>query len=106
MTFLNNHAADLGPDTGGGAVYLQGCKQAYVASCTFKGNSASNAGAIGSLFATDFIYDSLFEDNEATGHDANNIDTSKCSEMANQQGQIGSGGNGGAIYNDGAAKRT
>jgi hypothetical protein len=105
VTFLNNHAAEIGPDTGGGAVYLMGSKPAYIASCTFKGNSASNAGAIGSLFATDFIYDSLFEDNEATGHGGNDIDTTmKMCMVMNKNGyQTGSGGNGGAIYNDGAS---
>ncbi|MFI5306634.1 MAG: hypothetical protein ACHQ53_04730, partial [Polyangiales bacterium] len=103
VTFLNNQAAELGPDTGGGAIYLQGCKPIYIASCTFKGNKASNAGAMGSLFATDFIYDSLFDGNAAIGHGANNDDASMCSFMNNGQNEIGSGGNGGAIYNDGVA---
>jgi hypothetical protein len=103
VTFLNNSAAELGPDTGGGAVYMLGSKPAYIASCTFKGNKASNAGAIGSLFCTDFIYDSLFEDNEAVGHGANNNDPSMCEFMNNDQNEIGSGGNGGAIYSDGVA---
>ena len=37
----------------------------------------------------------------AIGHDANNNDPSKCSVMNNGQNEIGSGGNGGAIYSDG-----
>jgi hypothetical protein len=98
VTFLNNQAALLGPDTGGGAVYLLGCKPAYISGCTFRNNRASNAGAMGSLFAENFIYNSLFEGNIATGNGANNIDQSKC-PYGNYQ--IGSGGNGGAIYSDG-----
>jgi hypothetical protein len=37
----------------------------------------------------------------ATGHDANNADKTKCSVMNNGQYEIGSGGNGGALYSDG-----
>jgi hypothetical protein len=103
VTFLNNSAAELGPDTGGGALYLLGSKPAYIASCTFSGNKASNAGAMGSLFTTDFIYDSLFENNSAVGHGANNDDASMCDFMNNGQHEVGSGGNGGAIYSDGVA---
>jgi hypothetical protein len=103
VTFTNNQAAELGPDTGGGALYLLGCSPAYIRSCTFSGNQASNAGAMGSLFTTDFIYDSLFDNNSAIGHGANNNDASMCSYMNNGQNEIGSGGNGGAIYSDGVA---
>lgn len=103
VTFINNQAALLGPDTGGGALYLLGSQPAYIVSCTFKGNKASNAGAMGSLFTTDFIYDSLFEDNSAVGHGANNNDPSMCTYMNNGQNEVGSGGNGGAIYSDGVA---
>jgi hypothetical protein len=103
VTFMNNQAAELGPDTGGGAVYMLGCKPAYIASCTFQNNKASNAGAVGSLFTTDFIYDSLFDGNQAVGRGANNNDASMCSEMNNGQNEVGSGGNGGAIYSDGVA---
>jgi hypothetical protein len=103
VVFMNNEAAELGPDTGGGALYLQGCQPAYIANCTFSGNKASNAGAMGSLFTTDFIYDSLFENNAAMGHGANNDDASMCMYMNNGQNEVGSGGNGGAIYSDGVA---
>ena len=64
-------------------------------------NHASNAGAVGGLFAELNIYNSLFTDNNAIGHDANNNDPSKCSAINNGQNEIGSGGNGGAIYSDG-----
>ncbi len=103
VTFTENQAAELGPDTGGGALYLLGCLPAYIASCTFTNNKAANAGAMGSLFTTDFIYDSLFEGNSAVGHGANNNDASMCSAMNNGQNEVGSGGNGGAIYSDGVA---
>jgi predicted outer membrane repeat protein len=100
--FENNHAAEVGPDTGGGAIYVEGSKHGLVIEgSTFRNNEASNAGAVGGLFCEHRIYDSLFEDNTATGHDANNNDPNQCSAMNNGQNQIGSGGNGGAIYSDG-----
>jgi len=101
VTFANNEAALVGPDTGGGAIYLLGVKASYISSCSFLNNRASNAGAMGSLFASNFIYDCLFDGNEATGHGANMDDASKCSYTNNGQNEVGSGGNGGAIYNDG-----
>jgi hypothetical protein len=101
-TFAHNQAAQLGPDTGGGAIYITGSKRgALIAGSVFSENSAANAGAIGGLFAELDIYDSLFEHNRATGNGANNDDASKCSAMNNGQHEIGSGGNGGAIYQDG-----
>lgn len=100
--FSNNQAALLGPDTGGGAIYMLGPKNpAYIVKSTFKGNKASNAGAVGMLWAPAFILDSLFDGNSATGTGANNDDASKCTCMNNGQHQTGSGGNGGAIYKDG-----
>jgi hypothetical protein len=103
VTFANNQAALLGPDTGGGAIYLLGTLPATISRCSFLNNRASNAGGIGSLFATDFIYDSLFDGNDATGYGANNDDASQCPYMNNGQHEVGSGGNGGAIYSDGVA---
>jgi hypothetical protein len=55
------------------------------------------------LQASATIYNSLFQNNKATGHDANNDDSTKCSYMNNGQHELGSGGNGGAIYNDGGS---
>jgi len=103
VTFAGNQAALLGPDTGGGAVYLLGSKPATLSSCSFLGNRASNAGALGGLFATLSIYDSLFDGNQATGTGANNDDPAQCTYLNNGQHQVGSGGNGGAIYSDGVA---
>ncbi|HET6436672.1 MAG TPA: hypothetical protein VFG59_01330 [Anaeromyxobacter sp.] len=101
VTFTGNQAALLGPDTGGGAVYLLGTKPATFSRCSFLENRASNAGAVGGLFATLRIYDSLFDGNEATGYGANDDDQSQCPYLNNGQYQVGSGGNGGAIYSDG-----
>jgi hypothetical protein len=100
--FTNNQAAPLGPDTGGGAIYVEGSKHGMlIVSSTFTGNAASNGGAVGGLFCEEDVYDSLFTGNKAIGHDANNNDPSKCSVMNNGQNEIGSGGNGGALYSDG-----
>ncbi len=100
--FTNDKAAPLGPDTGGGAIYINGSKTGVlIVSSTFTNNAASNAGAVGALNAELDIYDSLVTGNVATGHDANNNDPSKCSAMNNGQNEIGSGGNGGALYGDG-----
>ena len=50
--FRGNHAAPLGPDTGGGAIYVVGSKHGVViADSTFEHNGASNAAAVGGLFA-------------------------------------------------------
>jgi hypothetical protein len=100
--FTGNQAALLGPDTGGGAIYIEGSKNgAVIVGSTFTNNSGANAGAVGSLYAELDIYNSLFTSNTATGHDANNDDASMCSVINNGQNEIGSGGNGGAIYGDG-----
>jgi len=101
-TFSNNQAATLGPDTGGGAIYLLGSKSGMViANSVFTNNKASNGGAVAGLFAQLAIYNSYFQNNNATGNGANYNDASKCSVLHNGQNQAGSGGNGGAIYQDG-----
>jgi hypothetical protein len=103
-TFSGNQGAPRGPDTGGGAIYITGSKHgALIANSVFTGNQASNAGAVGALFATLEIYDSMFRDNQATGDGANNNDPSKCDAINNGQNEVGSGGNGGAIYQDGGS---
>lgn len=100
--FTNNQAAPLGPDTGGGAIYILGSKRgALIVNSTFSNNTASNAGAVGGLFSELDIYNSLFTGNKAIGHDANNNEPEKCSAMNNGQNETGSGGNGGPIYSDG-----
>lgn len=100
--FTGNQAAQLGPDTGGGAIYVQGSLHGVViAGSTFEQNTAANGGGVGGLFCEYHIYDSLFTHNTATGHGANNDDASMCSVMNNGQNEVGSGGNGGAFYSDG-----
>lgn len=100
--FTGNQAAPLGPDTGGGAIYVQGSKHGVViASSTFEKNEAANGGGVGGLFAELHVYESRFEQNTATGNGANNDDASMCSVMNNGQHEVGSGGNGGALYSDG-----
>jgi hypothetical protein len=100
--FKNDQAALRGPDTGGGAIYVQGSKHGMViAHSTFTNNKAANGGAIGGLFCEEDIYDTLITDNTATGDGANNADMTKCSVMNNGQYEIGSGGNGGGVYSDG-----
>jgi hypothetical protein len=100
--FTNNQAALLGPDTGGGAIYVLGSKHgAIIVNSTFTNNVASNAGAVGGLFAELDVYNSLFTGNTAAGNGANNNDATKCSAMNNGQNEVGSGGNGGALYSDG-----
>jgi hypothetical protein len=102
--FSHNQAAPRGPDTGGGAIYINGSKHgALIANSTFTDNSSSNAGAVGALFATLEIYNSVFRNNKATGDGANNDDATKCDAINNGQHEIGSGGNGGAIYQDGGS---
>jgi hypothetical protein len=99
--FRGNHAAPLGPDTGGGAIYVQGSKHGTViVGSTFEQNDGANAGAVGGLFCEHHIYNSVFNQNSAIGHDANSVDT-KCAQINNGQHEVGSGGNGGAIYSDG-----
>jgi hypothetical protein len=100
--FTNNQGAPLGPDTGGGAIYVLGSKGGvWISGSTFTNNQASNAGAVGGLFAALNIYNSQFTGNKAIGHDANNNEPDKCSAINNMQNETGSGGNGGAIYSDG-----
>ena len=102
--FEDNTAAPLGPDVGGGAIRMLGSKHGLVVvGSTFRNNQASNGAAIGCLFSELDVYNSLFEGNTATGHDANNDDATQCDVINNGQHEIGSGGNGGALYSDGAS---
>lgn len=100
--FQDDEAAPLGPDVAGGAIRMLGSKRGVIiVGSSFLGNSASNGAAVGCLFSALDVYDSLFDGNVASGHDANNDDASKCSVINNGQHEIGSGGNGGALYSDG-----
>jgi hypothetical protein len=100
--FTHNQAALLGPDTGGGAIYVQGSKGGVlIVGSTFTNNTGANGGAVGVLWAELDVYDSLVTSNVGAGNGANNDDPTMCSAMNNGQNEIGSGGNGGALYSDG-----
>jgi hypothetical protein len=106
-TFLGNEAEKLGPDVGGGAIYLNGALDGVVVGSTFLDNSGSNSGAIGSLNSDLDVYNSTFQGNAALGFGANSNDSSKCSVVdKNNQNQTGSGGNAGAIGIDGGSDAT
>ncbi len=106
-TFLNNEAESLGPDIGGGAIYLSGALNAVVVGSTFVGNSGANGGAIGALNSDLDVYNTRFEGNTALGFGANGDDAGKCAVVAKTgQHQVGSGGNGGAVCIDGGSDGT
>ena len=95
--FFGNRCDELGSDVGGGAIRVldfpskttSQTRPVYIVKSTFgasgKENLCANGGALSSIGTSYTIINSLFTDNRATGHGAND----------------GEGGNGGAIYNDG-----
>ncbi|MBV8762959.1 MAG: hypothetical protein JO257_37080 [Deltaproteobacteria bacterium] len=103
-TFEANEAESLGPDVGGGAIALLGCKHAVIVGSVFHANKGANGGAIASLNSDFDVYNTAFADNVAEGNGANGDDASMCSVLAdNGQHQTGSGGNGGAVVIDGGS---
>lgn len=106
--FVGNHAAPLGPDVGGGAIYLAGAKRGLISGSRFTLNDASNGGAVGVLNSDLDVFNSTFENNSALGNGANSDDATKCSVLdpVTNQHQVGSGGNGGAICIDGGSDGT
>ncbi len=103
-TFLDNEAASLGPDVGGGAISLNGALGAVIVGSTFRRNRASNGGAVQVLNSDLDVFDSVFEENSAVGNGANSDDATMCAVVAEtMQHQVGSGGNGGAIVIDGGS---
>jgi hypothetical protein len=106
-SFLDNAAEKVGPDVGGGAIYLNGALNGVVVGSTFLNNSGSNSGAIGSLNSDLDVFNSTFQGNAALGFGANSNDATKCSVVNNnKQNQVGSGGNAGAIGMDGGSDVT
>ncbi len=106
-SFIGNEAEKLGPDVGGGAIYLNGGLDGVVVGSNFFDNSGSNSGAIGSLNSDLDVYNSTFQGNAALGFGANSNDPSKCSVVnKNNQNQVGSGGNAGAVGMDGGSDGT
>jgi predicted outer membrane repeat protein len=83
---------------GGGAIYGVGSLDITVTGSVFTKNSASNSGAIGSLFSNLTIVDDVFVANQATGNGENYIDTTDCDV---EGGESGNGGNSGAVGMDG-----
>jgi len=98
--FYDNQAALIGPDVGGGAVYVVGVPEIVITGSRFVGNRGANGGAVGMLFAgKPQIYNSVFEDNTAEGQGMNYVEPG-C-PMFNHDEQGGAGGNSGAVYFDG-----
>ncbi|MFO7563934.1 MAG: choice-of-anchor Q domain-containing protein [Enhygromyxa sp.] len=98
--FEGNSAALLGPDVGGGAIYVVGVPEIIISGSSFVGNRGANGGAIGMLFAgSPQIYNSYFEDNTAEGVGQNYVEPG-CPDF-NHDEQGGAGGNSGAVYFDG-----
>ena len=91
-TFDDNHAGAVGQDLAGGAIYGFGGSggDIQISGSTFTNNSASDGGAVGSLQGPVTIVNSTFTNNQATGFNGN----------------PGSGGCGGALYQDGKAEAT
>jgi hypothetical protein len=100
VTFEGNRGPEIGPDVAGGAIYMAGSKSLVVANSTFRDNAASNGGAIGALHVESRIYNSVFENNRATGMLANFGGAKGC-PVFNHEEQGGAGGLGGAFYSDG-----
>ncbi len=99
--FRNNRAVDVGPDTGGGAIYAVGAKEVVVTGSSFIDNEGSNGGAVGLLQSDGLFYNTEFRSNRATGEGANFGGAEGCPEF-NHAEQGGAGGNGGAVVIDGA----
>jgi hypothetical protein len=95
-TFIDNRGAPLGPDVGGGAIFLQANLETVIDRSTFTRNSASSGGAIGAINGNVSLYNTVLKNNTATGYGGNNVDLSCPSERR------GSGGRGGAVYLDGS----
>jgi hypothetical protein len=97
VTFQNGQAASPGPDVAGGGVYGIGSLDVTITGSRFLNNTASNGGAVGSLFSNLTLADDVFDHNQATGTGANGIDPA-CKVNG---GESGDGGNGGAVVVDG-----
>lgn len=97
-TFKNNEGATLGPAVAGGAIYTLGSLGTTIVGSTFQSNRASNGGAVGALWGDLSVYNSEFSSNQATGNGANST-SSACKVNG---GQVGDGGNGGAVVIDGS----
>jgi len=100
VIFEGNRGPELGPDVAGGAIYAFGAKRIVVANSIFRGNAASNGGALGLLHTSSELYNVLFDNKEALGMLANFAGATGC-PVFNHEEQGGAGGLGGAFYSDG-----
>jgi hypothetical protein len=98
VTFVGNAAASPGPDVAGGAVYVIGSLDTTIVLSRFVGNTASNGGAVGSLFSNLTLANDTFTANLATGTGANSTDNACQAARGNE---VGDGGNGAAVVMDG-----
>ncbi|MBN2527584.1 MAG: hypothetical protein JXR76_14415 [Deltaproteobacteria bacterium] len=99
--FYDNEAALIGPDVGGGAIYVVGVPELIISGSVFVGNKGANGGAVGMLFCGNpGIYNSLFENNAAVGLGQNGCCDTACVGVGHEN-QTGAGGNSGAVYLDG-----
>jgi len=100
--FRDNQAALIGPDVGGGAVYVLGNNALVISGSRFTNNRAANGGAVGMLWANPKIFNSVFENNtaEGVGQNVRLPDEENC-PVFGHEGQGGAGGLGGGIYFDG-----
>ncbi len=89
-SFDNCHTTNAGPDLGGGAVRALGQKHFQVSGSSFTNCSGSNGGALNSLGSQLTVIASSFNACRAFGTGG-----------GSEQGAIGQGGIGGAIYVDG-----
>jgi hypothetical protein len=97
-TFIQNASAAPGPDVAGGAIYATGSLGVTIVGSRFEGNSGSNGGAVGSLNSDLSIANSIFSQNQALGSGANTV-----ARTCEDGGEVGDGGNGGAISIDGGS---
>ena len=100
VRFENNRGPELGPDVAGGAIFMMGAKRLVVENSIFRGNAASNGGAVGMLQTSAELSNVLLVDNHATGTGANFGGASGCPTF-NHDEQGGAGGVGGAFSSDG-----
>ncbi|CAF3492288.1 unnamed protein product [Rotaria sp. Silwood1] len=87
-SFENNIGPTVGQDVAGGAIWTLGGGDTTIVGSVFQQNKCSNGGALGILGSGLYIYNSHFQNNQATGNGGN----------------PGNGGNGGAISFDGRGR--
>jgi polymorphic membrane protein len=105
-TFTGNQAPLLGPDVGGGAVYVRASLDLTITASRFSGNAASNGGAVGALFTRLTVVNSTFDGNMAAGNGQNTVDPSCPPQPGTGLREAGSGGDGGAVLIDGSETAT